>query len=125
MGKTSQTIRLLPLAGMSVLLTAQTGNLVLPQDKGPNKIDVAAYPGEMQSAYKVFTSKCSKCHTIARPINTFMSRQGWDRCVKRMMRMPLSGISDRHGKTIVDFIIYDQVNRKDKNPAAFYRAYSD
>jgi hypothetical protein len=125
MEKTSRMMLLLALAGISILLTAQTSNVVLPQDKGSDKIDVSIYPEEMRSAYKVFTSKCSKCHTIARPINTTMSREEWERYVKRMMHKPNSGISDKQGKQIFDFIMHDEVNRKAKNPKAFYRALSD
>ena len=108
-----------------LVLVAQTSNVVLPQDKGPDKIDVGAYPAPQQSAYKVFTTKCSKCHTIARPMNTMMKRDEWERYVKRMMHKPNSGISDAQGKEIFDFLIYDQTARKDKNPKAFFPALSD
>jgi hypothetical protein len=104
---------------------AQTSNVVLPQDKGPDKIDVASYPPQMKSEYKLFTSKCSKCHTPARPINTVMKRDEWERYVKRMMHKPNSGISDSQGKQIFDFLIFDQAERKDKNPKAFFPALSD
>jgi len=109
----------------SLSLFAQTSNVVLPQDKGPDKIDVGAYPAAQQAAYKVFTSKCSKCHTIARPINTMMTRDEWERYVKRMMHKPNSGISDAQGKEIFDFLVFDQAQRKDKNPKAFFPALSD
>jgi mono/diheme cytochrome c family protein len=116
-----QTIMLLaPLA-----LLAQTSNVVLPQDKGPDKIDVSAYPAEHQAAYKVFASKCSKCHTIARPLNTMMTKDEWSRYVKRMMHKPNSGISEAQGKQIFEFMVYDQTERKDKNPKAFFKALSD
>ena len=116
-----QTIMLLaPLA-----LLAQQSNVVLPQDKGPDKIDVSAYPAAQQAAYKVFASKCSKCHTIARPLNTMMTHDEWSRYVKRMMHKPNSGISDAQGKQIFDFMVYDQTERKDKNPTAFFKALSD
>jgi hypothetical protein len=108
-----------------LVLVAQTSNVVLPQDKGPDKIDVSAYPGPQQAAYKVFTTKCSKCHTIARPMNTMMKRDEWERYVKRMMHKPNSGISDSQGKVIFDFLVYDQTERKDKNPKAFFPALSD
>jgi len=108
-----------------LVLAAQTSNVVLPQDKGPDKIDVSAYPAPQQAAYKVFTTKCSKCHTIARPMNTMMKRDEWERYVKRMMHKPNSGISDAQGKTIFDFLVYDQTERKDKNPKAFFPALSD
>ena len=106
-------------------LVAQQSNVVLPQDKGPDKINVSAYPAPQQAAYKLFSTKCSKCHTIARPINTMMTREEWSRYVKRMMHKPNSGISDSQGKQIFDFLAFDQVERKDKNPKAFFPALSD
>ena|SRR5260370_19771994 len=106
-------------------LVSQQSNVVLPQDKGPDKIDVAAYPAPMQASYKLFSTKCSKCHTIARPLNTMMKRDEWERYVKRMMHKPNSGIGDSQGKQIFDFVVFDQVERKDKNPKAFFPALSD
>jgi cytochrome c5 len=106
-------------------LVSQTSNVVLPQDKGPDKIDVSAYPAPQQAAYKVFTTKCSKCHTIARPMNTMMKRDEWERYVKRMMHKPNSGISDAQGKEIFDFLVLDETERKDKNPKAIFPALSD
>lgn len=107
------------------LLMGQTSNVVLPQDKGPNKIDVSGYPPAMQAAYKLFATKCSKCHTIARPINTMMTRAEWERYVKRMMHKPNSGINEKQGKEIFEFVMYDQTTRKDKNPKAFFPALTD
>ncbi len=119
-------LAILMMMASAALLRAQLGNeVVLPQDKGPNKIDVSSYTPEMQKAYKVFTSKCSKCHTIARPINTTMPRAEWERYVKRMMHKPSSGISDTQGKEIFEFIAYDEAERKAKNPKAFFPALSD
>ena len=124
--KTLSLVAILGLAGACGLLQAQnTSGVDLPQDKGPDKIDVSAYPPEMQKSYKVFAAKCSKCHTIARPINTLMTRAEWERYVKRMMHKPNSGISDKNGKEIFDFIIYDETERKDKNPKAFFKALTD
>ena len=122
-----KTILTMALAAFSVplLLVAQSGNVTLPQDKGPNTINLSTYPPEQQKAYKLFTSKCSKCHTIARPINTTMTLPEWERYVKRMMHKPNSGISDKQGKDIYEFLAYDQVHRKDKNPSAFYKFLSD
>jgi hypothetical protein len=108
-----------------IFIAAQSSNVTLPQDKGPAKIDVSSYPPSMQSGYKTFSDKCSKCHTIARPINTTMTKDEWERYVKRMMHKPNSGISDSQGKTIFDFVVYDQANRKDKNPSAFFKFLTD
>ena len=123
-----KAIRIITVAGLALplFLAAQSGsNVTLPQDKGPDKINVSAYPADQQKGYKVFGEKCSKCHTIARPINTTMTKAEWERYVKRMMHKPNSGISDTQGKTIFDFLAYDQENRKDKTPAAFFKSLSD
>jgi hypothetical protein len=112
-------------ACVPLLLMAQKSNVLLPQDKGPEKIDVSSYPAPIQSAYKLFSTKCSKCHTIARPINTLMKRDEWERYVKRMMHKPNSGINDSQGKKIFDFLIFDETSRKDKDPKSFFPALSD
>src|SRR5674476_1437205 len=124
MQKTFQAM-MLGLGCMVLALMAQESNVVLPQDKGPDKIDISTYPAEIQKDYKLFSSKCSKCHTIARPLNTMMSRDEWERYVKRMMHKPNSGISDSQGKDIFAFLMHDQAERKDKNPTAFLPALSD
>ena len=124
----NKAIRTVTIACFSIplFLSAQSGsNVTLPQDKGPDKINVAAYPPDQQKGYKVFAEKCAKCHTIARPINTAMTQEEWSRYVKRMMHKPNSGISDAQGKAIYEFLAYDQANRKDKNPSAFFKALSD
>src|ERR1035441_3032591 len=110
---------------MPLFLAAQNSNVTLPQDKGPDKVDVSKFPADQQKGYKVFVDKCAKCHTIARPINTSMTAPEWSRYVKRMMHKPNSGIGDAQGKTIYEFLAYDQENRKDKNPSAFSKALSD
>ena len=122
-----KAIRFLAIASMvaPMFVVAQSSNVTLPQDKGPSKIDVSSYPPEQQKAYKVFDNKCAKCHTIARPINTTMTKAEWERYVKRMMHKPNSGISDSQGKEIFEFLAYDQQMRKDKNPSAFYKSLSD
>lgn len=115
----------LAILGAPLLMVAQSSNVTLPQDKGPSKIEVGSYPAEQQKGYKLFTDKCSKCHTIARPINTTMTKDEWSRYVKRMMHKPNSGISDAQGKAIFEFLAYDQETRKDKNPSAFFKSLSD
>src|ERR1035438_9213017 len=59
-----KVIRSIVIAGLSMplFLAAQTAsNVTLPQDKGPNSINVSAYPAEQQKGYKVFADKCAKC----------------------------------------------------------------
>ncbi len=81
-------------------------------DKGAAAIDVSGYPEKMQEYYKVFAKRCSKCHTLARPINSSYAGIEWKRYVKRMMRKPGSGINPKNGKKIVEFLMHDSEVRK-------------
>ena len=76
-------------------------------DLGPASIDVSAYPAEYQSAYVLFSRKCSKCHTLARPINSSMTGEEWFSYVSRMSRKPASGISPKNADKIYEFLAYD------------------
>lgn len=86
----------------------------LPFDKGPDKIDISKYPEEMQDIYKnVFRKKCSKCHTIARPINApYALPQEWKKYIKKMMKKPGSAINPIAAKKIYKFLVYDSSIRK-------------
>ncbi len=85
-------------------------------DKGPAKIDgkvLATYPKEMQRVYnELFSKRCSRCHTLARPINVTMAPTEWERYVKRMMRKPGSGIKPQEAKQIWEFLVYDTAKRR-------------
>lgn len=82
-------------------------------DKGPATIDVSGYPGDVQKKYRLFSQKCVKCHTLARPINSdFVLEEEWERYIKRMMRKPGSGISSAEGKEIYEFLAFDSKQRK-------------
>ena len=86
---------------------------ILAYDKGPAKIDVSKYPADMQQRYKVFTKKCSNCHTIARAINSdYVMDDEWERYVKRMMRKGGTLISPDEGKQIYEFLVFDSKIRK-------------
>ncbi len=84
-------------------------------DKGPSKIDpkvLATYAPEMKATYNLFRNKCSKCHTLARPLNTDLPPTKWEEYIKRMMKKPGSGIKPDEAKRIWQFIVYDTVKRK-------------
>jgi hypothetical protein len=112
-------LALFALGGMVRILGAQDKEepvdpRILKYDKGPTKIDVSKYPADMQNRYKLFTKKCSSCHTIARPINCeFALDDEWERYIKRMMRKAgPSLINADEGRQIYDFLVYDSKTRK-------------
>ena len=84
---------------------------VFEADLGRAWIDVSAYPPEQQKAYALFSQRCSKCHTLARPINSAMKGDEWTGYVNRMSRKPGAGISPKEVETILGFLIYDSNRR--------------
>ena len=84
-------------------------------EKGPATIDVSKYPQGIQENYEVFSTKCTQCHKLSRPINSdYAMPEEWSRYIKRMMHKPGSGISAGDGKKIFDFLAYDSSIRKKK-----------
>lgn len=102
------------LVGIGMMFALRAPRTVLKTysaDKGPNFIDVSAYPQEMQEAYKVFERKCSRCHTLARPINSDFESEEWRTYVYKMMRKPGSGLTPKTAEPIIEFLIYDEKHR--------------
>ncbi len=81
-------------------------------DQGPNEIDVSNYPQEMQTLYNIFTRRCSKCHTVARPINSDFTPEEWKKYVQKMMRKAGSGLTPKTADQITKFLMYDSQHRE-------------
>ncbi len=89
------------------------GDKVFEADKGSDTIDISKYPKEQQANYAVFAEKCSKCHTLARPINSdYALPAEWTAYVDKMRHKKRSGIDEESQKIITDFLIYDSKIRK-------------
>ena len=82
-------------------------------EKGPQTIDVSKYPDGIKENYETFSTKCTQCHRLSRPINSdYATPDEWSRYIKRMMHKPGSGISNAEGKKIYEFLVYDSSIRK-------------
>ena len=89
-------------------------------DLGPETANISNYPSDIQEDYKVFATKCGKCHGLARPLNApFTTAEEWNTYVNKMMRKPGSGITPKEGKMIFDFLVYDSKVRKLSDPEAW------
>jgi hypothetical protein len=72
-----------------------------------DRIDVTKYPSDIQDAYKVFAVRCSRCHTLARPLNArIRDPEHWVRYVTRMRRNQSSGINAKDADIILRFLLY-------------------
>jgi len=64
-------------------------------------------PAEMKADYRVFSIRCSKCHSLARPLNSGITdERAWERYVSRMRLQPGSGITARDVPPIMRFLSY-------------------
>ena len=111
-------ISVILVIGLIVIITVSLVRMppetskIFTEDRGPNFIDVSAYPPEMQENYKLFEQKCSRCHTLARPINSEFTGEAWRKYVYKMMRKPGSGLTPKTTEPIIKFLIYDSQARK-------------
>jgi len=77
------------------------------RSRRPDGIDVSDYPDDIQEAYGVFEYRCSRCHSLARPLNAQITDTTfWSDYVERMRRMPGSGINREDARTILKFLVY-------------------
>jgi hypothetical protein len=84
-------------------------------------LDVARLPPDVRQDYSVFAQRCSKCHSLSRPLESGITQDAyWAAYVARMRRQPGSGISLADEVPILRFLHYyssEQARRDDKPEA--------
>lgn len=75
-----------------------------------------ALPAQVRADYAVFALRCSKCHSLARPLNSGIDNdEYWKLYVERMRRQPASGISVADTVPILRYLhVYSIAERKRK-----------
>jgi hypothetical protein len=64
-------------------------------------------PPALKDDYHIFTIRCSKCHSLARPLNSGITDERvWARYVARMRLQPGSGINVGDVPPIMRFLTY-------------------
>jgi hypothetical protein len=85
---------------------------------GPETIDLSTIPADVRPDYAVFAERCSKCHSLARPLNSGIEDDDyWAMYVARMRRQPGSGISIDDSKVILRFLHYYSLEQQRKRNA--------
>jgi hypothetical protein len=70
-------------------------------------LDVAQLPEAVRPDYQLFARRCSKCHSLARPLGSGITDdEVWIAYVNRMRRQPGSGISPQDATPILRFLHY-------------------
>jgi mono/diheme cytochrome c family protein len=72
-------------------------------------------PAEVRADYQVFAQRCSKCHSLARPLRSGITDDAfWKEYVDRMRRQAGSGISPSDEEPILRFLHYYSLEEKRK-----------
>lgn len=70
-------------------------------------LDTSKMPDDVRADYDLFARKCSKCHSLARPLTANITdNEQWALYVNRMRRQPASGISPEDATAILRFLHY-------------------
>lgn len=76
---------------------------------------VTTLPEGVRGDYELFAQRCSKCHSLARPLGSGIDDdEYWRRYVERMRRMPSSGISVEDVPPILRFLSYYSTDLRNK-----------
>jgi hypothetical protein len=79
-------------------------------------LDATALPPEVRVDYALFAQRCSKCHSLARPLTSGIDEDAyWIDYVARMRRQPASGISEEDTVGILRFLHYFSMEEKRKS----------
>jgi hypothetical protein len=83
-------------------------------------LDVSMLPDDQRADYAVFAQRCSKCHSLARPLESGIDDdEFWHAYVEKMRRMPSSGISPEDTVPILRFLHrYSEKERQRKEHPA-------
>lgn len=89
----------------AVALLASFASVIACSGNRTEGMEQGKLPDDLRGDYAVFARKCSKCHSLARPLSaTVESDQQWVNYVNRMRRQPGSAISPEDTVPILRFL---------------------
>jgi hypothetical protein len=78
-------------------------------------LDPQTLPTAVRPDYAVFAQKCSKCHSLSRPLDAHVTDDRfWVAYVARMRRQPGSGISAVDAEPILRFLHWYSEERRER-----------
>jgi hypothetical protein len=76
-------------------------------------------PPDLRADYAVFADRCSKCHSLSRPLDSgIVDDEFWVRYVERMRLQPASGISPEDTPAILRFLRFYSAEQRRRKPGA-------
>jgi hypothetical protein len=74
-------------------------------------LDTSRVPTEIRDDYELFASRCSRCHTLARPLASDATPERWRIYVERMRLQQGSGITTGDLPGLLRFLDWYSVHR--------------
>jgi hypothetical protein len=106
------------IATLAVIIAVACGLFAACSPARPEGLDPSKLPVDVQGDYAVFAQRCSKCHSLARPLDSGIDDDDyWRSYVARMRRMPASGISADDEVQILRFLHYYSMDLRAKKKA--------
>ena len=101
----SRLVRMsIALSTLGITLAAANCRYEPPHVEG---LDPSQMPPSVRADYTLFALRCSKCHTLSRPLQSGITDDGfWAEYVERMRRQPGSGITTQDTIPILRFLHY-------------------
>jgi hypothetical protein len=92
---------------LAVLAAAALVTILASACQRGEGLDPSKMPETIRPDYTVFANRCSKCHSLARPLTSNITDdEQWVLYVNRMRRQPGSGISRTDQDAILRFLKY-------------------
>jgi hypothetical protein len=92
------SIRRACIAGLALLGACASGAAGVP----PEQI-----PTDLRSDYQVFAMRCSKCHSLSRPLQSGITdERHWANYIARMRLQPASGITAEEAPRILRYLAF-------------------
>lgn len=107
-----QTLFSLLIPGALIFIARHPAYSQFMQNRETVRVNTSGYPPDIKKDYRVFGTKCGECHTLDKSLKPSLPATQWATEVKRMQAMASSHISDKDVQRILDFLNYDESNRK-------------
>jgi hypothetical protein len=81
------------------------------------EMDPSTMPPDVVASYRVFTQRCSKCHSLGRVYDSGITDdEFWVKYVERMRRQPGSGITKGDESVVLHYLFYYSAQKRGEPP---------
>lgn len=122
-GRAAAPVARTPEPALPAVTELQKQTALYDSDLGPDTVDTSGYPLQQRYNYRVYASACSRCHSLARSINSPLVGRGWWEFYVASMRArsTWSGrpLTSEERDAVLDFLEYDGRERKKAHAKEF------